>query len=1462
MKRFFALAALVLGLAACQTEPEGLNVNVDGEQLVTVNVTVPEAETRAGGDNSALGVFDNGVLGTADDNTTMRYILQVYLKNGEQFVQSDERLVEYSDGKTVNFEVRLVPGRDYQFVVWADVVVNGEQDIDNHYVTKNANGVSTLNDIKLNGEWNAMDESRDAFTATELIKEYSGTKSIEIKLYRPFAKLRVVTTDIESLNNLNIVPTTATVTYSEKHYNAFNAFAGKAIADTKNRDIKHDNFAIASYDENVAEGADRTLFTDYFFAENDVTQFTLEVFDQNGKLIKKNDFVTDIYVKRNYLTTIKGNILTDGKSFDVTIEDAFAGELGQEDGKTFANVDTAEELLEAINKGVENITLDGDIDLNDLLTAGTLSTRASEPALVVAAENTMTIDLNGYTISQTKTQTAAHSMITNKGTLTILDSKGNGKISYKDEGNGGNYVSNTIQNSGILTIEGGIIENNSVEAVATNGFPHPIDNSGKLVINGGTFTNNANYSSMRIWCTTDDDTEVIINGGTFNGCIDLQNVSKSANKGTLTILDSKGNGKISYKDEGNGGEYVSNTMQNSGVLTIEGGIIENNSVEAVAANGYPHPIDNSGKLVINGGIFTNNANYSSMRIWCTTDDDTEVIINGGTFNGSIDLQSVNGNANKGVLTINGGTFNADTYTKSAVRLLGFGTDVDEIFGYINGGTFNGKIKINNYVGGEFNSQVFFIKGGTFAEDPSEFVVPGYKAEQENGVYVVRKPQALIDFENAIANGNDVTLSEDLTLIDPVVVAEGKEVTINLNGKTLSGVFTKGAGAVITNNATLTVVGGTIKNTYTNGDAAINNSGELVLEDVKIEGAPLGDGGYSAYAVISSGKITINEGTEISADRGCLKLSDNGETIINGGTFVNNDIGSRSLTSHVVDVEDGGSNKLTINGGTFEHRHATTSGGVVICNRTKGTVYVNGGNFSGGNYYGNDNLSDYGYGGTFSVTGGVYSAKPAAKYIAAGYKVIEENGKFNVVLDAVDDVVSSTETLEEAIAAGNDTIALNAGEYVIPDSAGGKTIAFVGTGAPEDTLITAQNDGATEGNCDYSLRGSKATFENVTITTTGTYFPGYAGCQGTYKNCIINGVFTLYDNSSFENCTFNISGDLYNVWTWGAAEATFTNCTFNCDGKAMLLYGTANTKLTMNNCVFNDNGSISGKAAIEIGNDYNKSYELTVNKATVNGFDINPNGFVTGTTLWANKNSMTASQLKVTVDGKNAYTIVASDVAGLKAAVTAGAPTVALKAGVYDTKDFQIIGKTLTLTGIEEGVKIFNSQNNAVASGAFDGCKMTFNNLTIETIGGIYKGFARMEGVYNNCNFVNNYFTFFGKHEFNGCKFTASAPTNEHCLWTYGASELNFTECEFTYGDRCVNCYSDNDVPGGQTVNFTKCTFTTENTASLGAVETNSCYIKDGIVVNLEGCTAPAYGELVWISTWDSTNGAKTTINIK
>ena len=226
------------------------------------------------------------------------------------------------------------------------------------------------------------------------------------------------------------------------------------------------------------------------------------------------------------------------------------------------------------------------------------------------------------------------------------------------------------------------------------------------------------------------------------------------------------------------------------------------------------------------------------------------------------------------------------------------------------------------------------------------------------------------------------------------------------------------------------------------------------------------------------------------------------------------------------------------------------------------------------------------------------------------------------------------TLNSAIADGADTVFLGSGEYVIPDSAQGKTLTIVGNG---DTVVASQDDGAAEGDCDYSFKGSTVTFENVTITTSTTYFPGYAYMKGIYNNCTINGVWTLYDNSEFNNCTFNVTGDVYNVWTWGAAVATFNNCTFNSDGKAILVYGGGNTKLTVNGCTFNDNGGLtSQKAAIEVGSGYGSSFELIINDTVVNGYEINDEGINTGTTLWGNKNSMGTDKLNVVVDGVDVY----------------------------------------------------------------------------------------------------------------------------------------------------------------------------------------------------------------------------------
>ncbi len=332
------MAMVAFGFAACQTDPQDLDVTSGGEQTTTISVVLPDdAITRAGGTNSASG----GLTNTKGE--TVRVILQVYDENGKA---SKERLVEYlHEGElTANFDVRLVPNRNYTFVAWADQV-KGEADVDLYYDTQNLEAV-TIKD----GTWNAMDESRDAYTATKLIEDFNSSKSIELTLKRPFAKLRVVTTDMAALNNLGIEPTTATVAYTTDHYTTFNAKAGYAI-NKNNSGVEHKNYTIASYGENWAEGADMTLYTDYFFAAEDeeVVNFTFDVFDYNGKLIKDDAFTTDIPVKRNHLTTIKGNVLTESDNITVTIDERFDGY------NTF--VDSAAIAQEALDNAAANTTI-------------------------------------------------------------------------------------------------------------------------------------------------------------------------------------------------------------------------------------------------------------------------------------------------------------------------------------------------------------------------------------------------------------------------------------------------------------------------------------------------------------------------------------------------------------------------------------------------------------------------------------------------------------------------------------------------------------------------------------------------------------------------------------------------------------------------------------------------------------------------------------------------------------------------------------------------------------------------------------------------------------------------------------------------------------------------------------------------------------------------------------------------
>lgn len=146
------------------------------------------------------------------------------------------------------------------------------------------------------------------------------------------------------------------------------------------------------------------------------------------------------------------------------------------------------------------------------------------------------------------------------------------------------------------------------------------------------------------------------------------------------------------------------------------------------------------------------------------------------------------------------------------------------------------------------------------------------------------------------------------------------------------------------------------------------------------------------------------------------------------------------------------------------------------------------------------------------------------------------------------------------------------------------------------------------------------FENLTIQGGSENYKGFAHAnKATYKNCVIDQMVTLYCETEFENCTFNLKEEQY-VWTYGAPEVTFKNCTFNTKGKCILVYneGGNGSVVNIKNCTMNASQKVDGKAAVEIDSQHltgDKEFVVNINNSKANSFG---NGSVSGNSLWNNK----------------------------------------------------------------------------------------------------------------------------------------------------------------------------------------------------------------------------------------------------
>ena len=307
-------------------------------------------------------------------------------------------------------------------------------------------------------------------------------------------------------------------------------------------------------------------------------------------------------------------------------------------------------------------------------------------------------------------------------------------------------------------------------------------------------------------------------------------------------------------------------------------------------------------------------------------------------------------------------------------------------------------------------------------------------------------------------GDTVTLLKDTT--EAVVIPAGKEITLDLNGKTL----TNAGGDTITNHGNLTVIGaGTVDN-ITHTKAALINDGTAVLNGGTFtrskEAGENSDnsGGNSYYTILNDkgGDLTINAGVKVVNSGHFSSMIRNGGTtgttsalLINGGSFsggintIKNDEGGTltikggdfsNVTQHVIMNW----NIANIYDGTFEANSIATA--VLFSsswNGVGGTLNFYGGKVktTGDSQEAICDHYDANNKGTVTVSGGYFTVDPTT-YVADGFHTVasNEDGYTYMVVKGTSDDTTVIVTDKVAADVENDVKDKEAVEAVIGKAA--------------------------------------------------------------------------------------------------------------------------------------------------------------------------------------------------------------------------------------------------------------------------------------------------------------------------------------------------------------------------------------------------------------------------------------------
>ena len=624
----------------------------------------------------------------------------------------------------------------------------------------------------------------------------------------------------------------------------------------------------------------------------------------------------------------------------------------------------------------------------------------------IAKEKNLTLDLNGKTLSGgTGTAKAA---LSNLGTITIQDTSAakTGTIKRDDTGTVGETSYYVIRNQGTMTIESGIVINNSGykkanptgsmvgSSLICNG---DCNEGGTLTIKGGTFTQNnfiaikngalgvlhvsggtitSNHSAIQNWFKAD------ITGGEIKGQLWTDAYKADESVGQTTIGgDAKFTGEIVMDIAGS----VAPTLAiNGGNLNVTNWRITNAAANAGA------------KPAVSGGTFTSAvpADYCAEGFIPTANADGTYGVKAGayvaqigdvkyeTLQAAIDAVKANetiyvlGNIDLGTDELS--TYDVKTTVKNVTIDLGGYTVTSAgrftVYLKVNGWTIqNGTIQNTNasttygtlYVGGSSNSTTlknltvesktngvqFAIASSKNGIKASITVEDGTKISGNYGVYMKGQPKPWRDTRDGqeILNVNGGEITGTTAAIAVFGAGKGNTkagVIVNINGgKVYSDSYAiAGNGSSVLENTTINISGGKV---FSNKDTAIYHpqAGTVTIS------------GGEVYGV--TGGVQMCAGT-LNVTGGTISATGNGDV---SGKTGDGSIPDGAAVSIVNRAYPAGAPTMTISGGTF-----TSAAGV-------GAVQAYGWKNNSQQTWDKPNAS---------VSGGTFSSAVKEEYCATGY----------------------------------------------------------------------------------------------------------------------------------------------------------------------------------------------------------------------------------------------------------------------------------------------------------------------------------------------------------------------------------------------------------------------------------------------------------------------------------------------